>query len=201
MNTTTNHINNTNTNASKAKARTLKFVIGLLVASVLPALSANVVSAYTTTQSGYVGTVTVPTQDQGWYASFASGTLVTGAATASKASAYAAYDQYICSNTRLFVLSSDVLGRQTWTLSNSYRQCGWARGGVTNVSFSGVNFSSLIPYTGFSTDTTYTWQLSNNVQVGSKYIDMAHRADYLCAPVFKCSTGTSTIGGFIQFDF
>ena len=195
-------MNRTNTPTKKiiAKARNFKLVIGLLIASTLLALSANGASAYSSSQSGYVGTVTVPLVNQGWLASFASGSLATGAATATKASTYANYDQYICSNTRLFVLSSAGAGRQTWTLSNSYRQCGWANGAVKSVSFSGVTFSSLIPYTGFSTDTTYTWQLSNGVQIGSKYIDMAHQADYVCLTV-RCSTATSTVGGFIQFDF
>lgn len=184
---------------SSITSRSAKAIIGVLAMTVALAISANAAGAYSTNQSGYVGTITTPAQVQGWIASYASGSLATGAVTGTKAPAYANYDQYLCSTTRLWMLSSGVTG-QKWTLSNSYRQCGWAKGSITNVSFSGVTFSSAMPYTGFSIDTIYTWQLSNGTQIGSKWTDMSQQADYRCVSS-RCNTGTSTIGGYIMFDF
>ena len=157
-------------------------------------------SAYTQTQSGYVGSLTTPSKDTGAWISFGSGRSAGHDATAGKAPAYSSSNQYICSTTRLYQLSS-VNGRQKWTLDGTfapYKQCAWA--GAGGVNFSGVSYDGLIPLTGYSTDTTYTWQLANGTTIGSRYIDMSQRADYQCLTT-GCLTGTSTVGGYIQFDF
>ena len=187
------------TRSPKKQSRSAKAIVGILAMTVAVAISANSASALYTNQSGYVGTVTVPAQDQGWIASYGSGSISTGATTATKAPAYANYDQYLCATTRLWSLSTGT-GGQKWTLSSSYRQCAWAKGAITSVNYSGVTFSSAIPYTGFSTDTLYTWQLSNGTQIGSKWTDMSQQADYRCVSS-RCNTGMSTIGAYIMFDF
>ena len=108
--------------------------LALVLLSTLAAigLSTQPASALTWSQSGYVGSVLNVRADVGAIAGFGSGVLSSGSTIASKASAYANYDQYICANTRLFVLSS-VNGLQKWTVANSYRQCGWASGAIKNV--------------------------------------------------------------------
>jgi hypothetical protein len=161
---------------------------------------------YTARVHGHPGPVTAPTADLGrssYGQGSGSGSITTVAATALKSPPATPTrpqpKQRICSTTRLFVLGTNWLGQQTWSLSNSYHQCGWASASQTGVRFPGVIFSDLLPYTGYRTTSKYTWQRADGTRISSKVIVMSSQRDYRCV-TDGCLTGKSTVGGYILFD-
>ena len=136
--------------------------------------------AYTTSGSGYTGSVGVPVTDAA--GSTYSPALVVNGRSIGKVAAYSGYNQYVTIATNLWVLvqTPNSRGYPYWAKVDGSVQTGWISGGQTSIWDGGTAFGSnrIVTYRGYSVTVSVTWQLSNGTVIGRRTIDYEHQGDY-----------------------
>ncbi|HUR76741.1 MAG TPA: hypothetical protein VMZ22_02260 [Acidimicrobiales bacterium] len=182
-------------------AAKLAILVGLAVPLVTGAL-ASPASAYTSSTSGYAGSVGVPVND-GAYANSAPSIRV-NARNITESRAYANYAQYVCITSKLWAIvpTPNNQGRPYWAQVDSDRRCGWINAAQTSIYDGGNVFpsSDILPGKGYSVTVGVTWQLSNGSQIGSTGIGYSNVGDYRCLTA-NCSVDNTNWGGGAYISF
>jgi hypothetical protein len=182
----------------------IRGVIGsVALAALVLGSSASSTLAYSWSTTGSSGSATLYNAN-GYYDPY-NPLILAPLQTVKESPAYARYDQTVCVTHRLWRLESN--GSQWWAHQgeSDVTNCKLIRASDTSASFEAVAFSprygdTIIPYYGYSIDEVISWRLSNGSVVATLAVDYNLASDYICR-TFKCATGTSTVGGFIRFDF
>jgi hypothetical protein len=116
--------------------------------------------------------------------------------------AFRGYDQRVCVTPRLWTIRQGIFPR--WALSTSRTSCASIPAASSSVKVDGADFTSIIPYSGYSVDIRVTWQLANGRLIGTRTYDYRDLADYRCnvgAP--RCIVEMTNWGGgaFMMFDW
>lgn len=180
--------------ATAALAVTLSMLVGATLAT--PA------SAYTIARkSGYPGSATVPKVVGEYLPATYSNRITAPQRTVYESPQYAGFNQYVCAQYRLWYLARRSDNTQYWVRDpRGGSSCAWISAAGTSARLTGLYWDDNTPYTAYGVDVVITWQLANGTVVGSKTYDYSDRADYACVTA-KCVTGSSTVGGYVQFDF
>ncbi len=173
-----------------------RLAASLLVATAAVTGTATSANAYTYTNSGSVGSVSVPVTDAA--GSTFSPSLVVNARTIGKVAAYSSSNQYVTVTSALWAIvpMPNSKGYPYWAKVDSSQRSGWIQGAQTSIRDSGNTFGSSDIFTGkgYSVTVTVTWQLANGTVIGRKVLDYSQTGDYrVLNGLWK--TGTTNWGG------
>ena len=178
------------------KPALLAAVVALVAALALSAPA----SSYSVKSTGSAGTTSTPFTF-GTYGAWGS-KITVPYRTVHESPAFRGFDQYVCVTPRLWTIRQGMFPK--WVQSAAKTNCAWIRAASSSVSVDGADFTSIIPYSGYSVDIRVTWQLANGRTIGTRTYDYNVRNDYRCTDGHsKCILGTTNWGGgaFLMFDW